>query len=154
MRLFIAILFSLTILQQASSWTYTKNVDIMTDQDRSLVQPDISDVVDFDGFMPAFKCFSDGLNFIVSHSYMGGDSNDEIRVHLRFDNEPMETYRWSLGTGSEVTFADMRDVPHVASKFRASNRVVMRLVDPLDGETLTTIFKLDGFSAELEKMSC
>ncbi|MBC6408250.1 MAG: hypothetical protein GDA40_09140 [Rhodobacteraceae bacterium] len=128
----------------------------MTDQDRSFISIEPSDIIDSSGksFIVAFKCEANGLNFVVAHSYMGGDKDDDILVQIRFDEAPMTRHWWSLTSSHEVTLADMQDVPGIVRLAKSGNKLAVRITDPLDGESATSVFSLQGLSTQMAKLPC
>lgn len=104
----------------------------------------------------AWKCMSDGLNVIVLiGGYMGGDSNDRVRVRHRFDSDPAsgEEY-WRLLSGNESAYIPMNQVKRFTSRAMTSDQVLIRITDPLDGENRTNTFELEGLRRALQTLPC
>ena len=101
------------------------------------------------------SCQADGLNIMLSHSYMAGDSDDEIRVQMRVDqNEAYGPTYWGVGSENKRSWMPMRDVPDMIAQMKAGRRLVIRAIDPFDGDSLNQAVSLFGFSASVEKLSC
>jgi len=157
MNLKLAVFVCMVLSTQVHAWEYNQNKDIMTDQDRSYVAAEPSDIIDSSGkfFIVAFKCEADGLNFLVGHSsYMGGDKDDDILVQIRFDEAPMTEHWWSLSLSHKITYADMQDVPRIVRLAKSGNKLAVRITDPLDGESATSVFSLQGVSKQMAKLPC
>jgi hypothetical protein len=106
-------------------------------------------------FSLGWKCFYDGLNTLLSHSYLGGNNDDEVVVLTKFDDEqPSAENFYDLAADHEITYFDMADVPKFVDSAISADRVSIRLIDPLDGETMTESFGLKGLDVELRKLSC
>jgi hypothetical protein len=156
-KYFSYLLSVLVYANAAHGWEYHSNQDVMDDSDRSYVVADFDrDVISSSGdpFAIAFKCEADGLNFLISHSYLIGNSDDDIRVEMRFDNSPAKTYWWPLQSSNKLTYAEMSAVPTILSSAKVGTKVAVRIIDPGDGEAMTSIFSLVGISDALTKLSC
>lgn len=147
---------ALCLANSAVAWEYHERKDAIDDSDRSHIAPRNSDILSSNGdtFLIGFKCEFDGLNFMVSHKYLIGDSDDDIRVYLRFDRGEAQSYWWPLNVGNKITYADMSDVPGIVSAVKKSDRLTVRIVDPADGETMTSVFSLAGVTNSISKLSC
>jgi hypothetical protein len=155
MRYFTMVFAALAVFLVASSaqaqFSYHPQKDAMTDVDRGLIlalgeDSDLSISV---------RCMSDGLNVVVTTGYMGGDRNDQVRVQMRFGNEPAPAAAlWSQSTNSRAAFAPMKDVAGLIAKFRAHDTLVLRVVDPLDDETKTTRVSLADFEQAYAQLGC
>lgn len=137
---------------EVGSFLYTHAQDDFTDEDRSYV---ITMDEDGDGGL-GWKCLADGLNVILGiGGYMGGDSDDDIRVRYRFDRrEPSGYEYWGLSSSNKVAFMRMNRVLDFTAEARRSSTVVVEAVDPLDGETRRFHFDLEGAEAALDRLPC
>jgi hypothetical protein len=136
----------------AQNWEYHRDYDDFDDTDRSMVIPFGSNR-DNTAAAIGFKCFSDGINLLVVHGYMIGDSDDEVRVRYRVDkNEPYGPAYWSLQPSSKSSFAPMRVVPELISEMKAGTKLVIQVTDPGDGDVKKGVFSLVGFSSEIQKL--
>ena len=71
--------------------SFEENKDDFTGDDRSyvLMMPSSGDT-----FGVAWRCEFDGLNIVIAHSYLSGDSDDDIVVLYKFDDEPPSQKKW------------------------------------------------------------
>ncbi|MDG2374916.1 MAG: invasion associated locus B family protein [Woeseiaceae bacterium] len=136
-------------------WEYTDKQDPFEDSDRSLISPATGMYENDEELVIIATCQFDGLNIRLGHSFMVGDSDEEVRVQMRVDeNEAYGPEYWSLTSDSEGSWMPMRDVPRMIAQMRTGTRLIFRVVDPADGETLNQAVSLFGFSEALKKLSC
>lgn len=138
-------------------WTYTVEVDPIDDSDRSLAMTLSPEPSGGEYGSLAFKCLVDGLNVMIGWgSYFGGDSDDDVLVVYRFDSEPASSQQyWHLFPGSnEMAWMPMDLVPQFIADAGQHRKVVVRVTDPLDGETKTHTYSLDGAAAMIDRLSC
>lgn len=140
--------------QQVGDFTVAIRVDAMTDADRSYATTDrLSGNTGMEAL--TFKCLDDGLNVIVETKYLAGDSDDEVRVLWRFAPDPASTPRyWGAMTGNRGWWMPMSLVTSFIETAKTRSEVTLRVVDPLDGETLTATFSLRGLGNALERLPC
>jgi len=102
----------------------------------------------------AWKCMEDGLNILILFgTYFGGDADDEIQVRYRFDDgEPSDIQYWPLLQGNESAYMPMHLIRGFTEQALGAGRVVVRVTDPLDGETLTDTFDLRGLGGALQRL--
>lgn len=137
-----------------AEWMYAEQKDPFNDNDRSYIHADLMYETDEELYIQA-RCDFDGLNIALGHRYLAGDSDDEVRVQMRVDqNEPHGPRYWSLNPDNESSWMPMRDVPNMIAQMKLGTRLVIRVVDPHDGDTLDQSVSLAGFSAAVEKLSC
>lgn len=150
----ILILVCVSVLEaqtKVGDFTVKRDTDPITDDDRSWMA---SHGEDTDVGL-GLKCLEDGLNVLLMHKYLIGDSDDEIRVVYRFDNDtPVPEHYWMLATGKTLSFSPMGRIPWFIERAKTANRIAIRVVDPGDGEVLTDIVSLDGFSEALANLPC
>lgn len=139
-----------------ANWEYSKSSDPFSDDDRSTITANAEIYGNQDVLLLiALKCMDDGLNVVLGHKYLGGDSDGEIRVELRVDkNETYGPKYWKLVSGHKFSWMPMADIAKLVREMRSGNILYMRVVDPADGETLTQSVNLQGFSAAIDKLSC
>lgn len=102
-----------------------------------------------------WKCFSDGLNIILAHDYLGGDSDDDVIVRTKFDEDaPSERNYYSLSKNNRVTYFDIYDVGGFTKGAIEAEEVMLRITDPLDSEMVTGTFITRGLEDALRKLSC
>lgn len=86
-----------------------------------------------------WKCLGDGMNVILAFGkYFRDDRGRQILVRYQFDGktEAAPTY-WTLANGGEAAYMPLSDVAAFTSQARGSRQVVMRVSDPVDGQTRT-----------------
>lgn len=138
-------------------WTYTADADPIDDSDRSMAMTLSPETSGGDYGSLGFKCLVDGMNVIIGWgSYFGGDSDDDVVVVHRFDSEPASPQQyWHLFPGSnEMAWMPMDLVPQFVADARQSRKVAVRVSDPLDGETKTFTYSLDGAAAMMDRLPC
>lgn len=151
----MALIANAAVAQDArdGDWSYSRQLDDFTDEDRSFVF-----TPDEDGSDAAlsFRCMSDGLNVVyLLGGYMGGDRNDRIRVRHRIDqNDPTDRYDWGLMQGSRAAWMPMGRVPSFRADAERGGSVVFEAVDPLDGESRRHRFSLSGLRTALARLPC
>ncbi|UCG85051.1 MAG: hypothetical protein JSW71_14045 [Gemmatimonadota bacterium] len=144
--------------EQIGDFYYVASVDPFDDEDRSAVatveldaDPDLVDTAYL-----AWQCMSDGLNVVYAFNrYFGGDSDDRVRVRYRIDSQPPSDFEsWSLMQDNDAAWIPMEWVSGSTQRAQTGTKVVFRVTDPLDGETLTHEFSLIGLSEALTRLSC
>lgn len=138
-----------------AGWEYKDKLDAIDGTDRSHVLTSTDMYEGRDGLIIGVKCETDGLNIMLSHKYMTGDSDGAIRVQMRVDqNEPYGPEHWSLASNNKASWMPMKDVPGMIDQLRSGEKLVMRVTDPSNGDTLGQTVRLAGISAEIDKLSC
>lgn len=138
-------------------WIYTASVDPIDDSDRSSAMTISAEPSGGDYGSLSFKCMADGLNVVIGWgSYFGGDSDDDVLVVHRFDSKPASPRRyWHMFPNSnELAWMPMGLVPQFLTNARQSRKVVIRVSDPLDGETKTHTYSLNGAAAMMDRLAC
>lgn len=102
-----------------------------------------------------WRCMSDGLNVVVGiGKYFGGDDDDEIQVITRLDSdENSGIVYWPLLQGNRAAYMPMHRVESFTSRAMSAKQLAVRAIDPLDGETLTWVYRLDGLRQALAKIT-
>lgn len=103
-----------------------------------------------------WRCLADGLNILYRwDKYLGGDSDNEVRVRYRIDgSEPVGPQYWGLMQSRKSGHAPMNLVQTLSAEAKAGKELLIEVVDPLDGERLTDRFSLIGLSEALKRLSC
>jgi len=136
-------------------WEYNHSKDPFDDTDRSAITPSWDMYGREDLLVIVVSCQFDGLNILLSHTYMAGDLDEEVRVEMRVDqSQAYGPKNWSLTLDNEGSYMPISDVPIMIAQLKAGNRLIMRVVDPVDGETLNQSVSLVGFGAAVKKLSC
>jgi hypothetical protein len=148
------ILLALTMIDPAfSEVLYNEHTDEFTGEDNSSVL-----IIDEDENMSlviGWKCLSDGLNVVLRHDYLAGDSDDEVAVQTKFDDKPASGIEfYALAPNNEFTFFDMDDVETFTNAAIDAARFMIRVTDPYDNEQLTAAFRTEGLNDELSKLLC
>lgn len=151
---FVALMSLLTSpleAQKIGNFEYESDVDAFDDTDRSfIIAPDATR-----SSALGVKCMANGPTVLIMHKYLGGDRDNEVLVRYRFDQEPpSEVKYWDLIDTSRGSFLPTSDTGAFLSAMRRSSRVVVRITDPLDDETITMTFDLNGASTALSRLSC
>lgn len=155
LRTLITLMAVTTTSVAYGEWEYTDKKDPFEDTDRSLITAAAGMYENDEELIISASCQFDGLNIQLVHSFLVGDSDEEVKVQMRVDdNEAYGPEYWSLASDSESSWMPMRDVPGMITQMRAGNRLIFRVVDPADGETLDQAVSLFGFSEALERLSC
>jgi hypothetical protein len=140
--------------QMIGSFAYVHSLDPMTDADRSTIM-NLGEDTSSRSLSLGWRCMSDGLNILVLTGHMGGDRSDRVVVQYRLDSSPAsESQRWQQSSNSQAAFAPMNQVSQLTQAMMNSKKVVVRVSDPLDGETKTNTFSLSGLSEALRKLPC
>lgn len=156
----VVVLLAATLVQgigeQIGDFHYTHSTDPMDDTDRSNIFTLAKDPGGRSGAVLMWKCLSDGLNVAyLFDTYMGGDSDDEVRVRYRVDQKKAsDVLYWALAQSNEAAWMPMRYVEAFTEQARAGMKAVLRVTDPLDGETHTDEFGLNGLSVALGRLPC
>jgi hypothetical protein len=155
LRLITSIAVFVTLSAPAyGGWNYKENIDPFDDTDTSTVIADPEDYSGTDVLVVAVKCQSDGLNLLLGHSYMSGNTNDQIKIQMRVDKEEPYSKLWSMSASQKNSWMPMTDVRGMVAQMKAGNKLVVRAYDPYDGDTSTQSLSLSGFSKQVEKLSC
>lgn len=138
---------------KVGAFLYFEAEDALTDGDRSYIftlGENTSDDLSL-----AWKCYEDGLNVVLTVSYMVGDADDEVQVRYRFDQDsPSDVMWWELSNTNKLVYAPMDFVPFFTAQAKMANRVVLRVIDPADGETKQDVFSLSGLRTALQRLPC
>ncbi len=150
-------LFCILLLESnlvIAEWIYIESTDPFEDHDTSTISPDLKSYSYDNDLALAIKCEFDGLNFQLTHSYMIGDSDEEVSVLLRIDqNEVYGAEYWSLQANT-VSWMPLQHVKKIVEEMKSGDRIAIRITDPGDGEQLSEDVSLDGFSSAVERLSC
>ena len=139
-----------------AGWHYIQDADPLTDADRSAIVAGAELLGDQNAHLSlALKCLEDGLNVLLGHKYLGGDSDNVTQVQTRVDrNQSYGPKYWKLMSGNELSWMPLADAPRIVREMQSGTRLHIRVVDPADGEVLTQSVSLRGFSAAVAKLSC
>lgn len=159
-RLFLVTLITATagILSEASAqsmkagdFTILTSKDPLDDTNRSYAYSASADSVGGLGW----KCLGDGMNVILAFSsgYFHEDRGRQVLVRHQFDDkaEAPPSY-WTLASSGEAAYLPLHEVEDFTSKARGSRQVVLRISDPVNGETTTFDVSLVKLGAALGRM--
>lgn len=150
--LIFAVLLGLSANYSSAEVIFNDDYDEFTEKDNSHVMITPSSGVNL---VIAWKCFSDGLNILLAHGWMGGDNDDDVVVMYKFDDEPASSQKWyALQPNNEITIFDVGDVNDFTKKALASQKFLIRVIDPLDKDTITSSFEPKGLADALQKLRC
>jgi hypothetical protein len=155
-QLTAAIFLAIAIIQPAySKAIYNQHVDEFTGEDNSSVLIFEDKQEENMSLAIGWKCLRDGLNVILLHDYLAGDSDDEVAVQTKFDDKPPSGIKfYALASNNEVTFFDMGDVETFTNAAMDAAQFMIRVTDPHDNEQLTAAFRPEGLDDELPKLLC
>jgi len=139
------------------AFQYVSSKDEMDDSDRSYVFTVALNPSPMRTASLGWKCFSEGLRVIlILGKYYAGDSDDEIQVQYRFDTDPAsDVVYWPLFPTKKAAQLPATETESFTERAKRAKKVVIRTSDPLDGETHTDEFSLNGLTAALNRVgSC
>ena len=142
--------------QSIGSFMVVRNVDAITDVDRSVVGTPALDSGDRTSLL-VWRCMEDGLNVVYDwDKYFGGDDDDDVLLVWRFDRDPAwePEYARLFTDGNKSAWLRMGTVESFTRAAVKAGRVVVRVTDPLDDETITDTFELDGLRTALGELTC
>ena len=158
--LLFVLLPNLALAQQDEThgaFTVVFDQDTFTDANRSFIMTIPTDsrsgrLADNLGF--SAMCMADGLNIVVLWGkFFGGDRDDRVEVRYRLDDRPSpDPMRWPMFPSSEAAWMPMHQVGGFVAEARTARTLALRVIDPLDGETITNTFSLEGFGAALDRI--
>lgn len=149
--LFVALL-AMNVQSSAQSkignFSYSIETDPITDENRSIMWG----VDDADGGIAlGVACTDAGMAVMVLHKYLGGQDGI-INAYYRFDSAEAQQTDLLLGRRNQGSFLLPRLVESFTRSAREANQVVIRLIDPLDGEVLTSTIPLNGFAQTFRRL--
>lgn len=155
--LFLGITFATHALAQErwfGDWALSVSVDPFDDSEQRFITSVPLNSNERDSVVLALACFRDGLNVVIYWGrYFGGDSNDRVRVRYRFDDLPASSEQlWEMLDDSEAAWMPMNRVDEFVRTARNSRSVLIRVVDPLDNDTITSETRLNGLNQALDAL--
>tara|TARA_B110000977_G_C10898953_1_gene424461 strand:+ start:278 stop:766 length:489 start_codon:yes stop_codon:yes gene_type:complete len=147
----LSLLFSLIATFSSAEVIFNEAYDDFAEVDNSSVL--LLPVSDLEITL-GWKCFDDGLNVLLLHKYLGGDTDGDVVIRYKFDSEPASDRNWyALSGNHEVTFFDMGDVAYFTNKALASQQIMIRLTDPVDDEILQSTFNPSDLEPALQRLT-
>lgn len=143
-------------MEMIGSFAILMNQDPITDVDRSMIGTHALESGDRSALL-VWRCMEDGLNVIYQwDKYFGGDSDDDVSIIFRFDSAPAWDAQWAqlLGEEQDAAWIRMSQVAPVTRAALGARKIAVRVRDPLDGETITDQFEIDGLLPALRRLSC
>ena len=160
--LFVAILIACptpAVTQTQGAWVYDTAKDEMTDELRFFLSRDSRPTYSTRGDLVTgtlvWRCSAaEGREiFILLDKYFAGDADDQVLVETRFDSSsPSESVGWNLSTTRRGVFMPEEVIPTFTDRVRGSNRLLVRVTDPPDGEAITYSFNLVGFTSAYRRL--
>jgi hypothetical protein len=144
-------------MTQTGDWGHKKDLDPISDEDRSMAVTLPTELDTSRATMLAIKCESNGFGvFYVWGKYFIGDRDDEVLVDWRVGKgEPVEDSFWHLVPGShESAFMPESQESKFLREAMVGSKVVFRVTDPRDGDTKLDTFSLKGFSDAISHLPC
>jgi hypothetical protein len=147
----IMTLIAVLVVPAFAEWSYTHSRDVITGENRSRVS---SLNLTGDGGAVSFQYLEDGLNFIVLwNSYYGGDRDGRVHVIYRIDDRPaVGPQAWSILSRNRSAYMPMQDVAAFRRALTNANQLVIRVIDPSDGETKTFIYDMKGYRENITRL--
>jgi len=102
----------------------------------------------------AWKCLGDGMNVIVTFDkYIPDDRGRQLLVRYQFDNQdaPVPGY-WTLAHDGKAAYLPLAEVGAFTEMAKASKRVVLRLNDPIWGDSYTFDFSISKLKSALGRI--
>ncbi len=133
-------------------WDLRRNADPMTDADRSSIRVGGEDGA---GSL-LIRCMDDGVNVMyVWDTYLYDDSDAQIPVEIRFDNEPVIGPQWwDVSSNNKGAFSPMDRVRSFITAAGSASTVTLRVRDVKDNERIVHTFSLTGFGEALNSLEC
>ena len=137
-----------------ANWEFTQRSDPFEDHDTSFVYPDDASYSSDNELTISVRCEVDGLNLLLSHSYMVGDSDGETLAVLRVDkNDAIGPIYFTL-QGNSQSWMPLRHVNDAVNQMKRGESIVVRITDPSDDEQLFEDVSLTGFADAVERLTC
>ena len=102
----------------------------------------------------AWKCLGDGMNVILTFDkYIPDDRGRQLLVRRQFDRDstPVPGY-WTLARDGKAAYLPLKDVEEFTEQAKSSKRVVLRVSDPIWGDTYTFDFSLSKLKSALGRI--
>ena len=102
----------------------------------------------------AWKCLGDGMNVIITFDkYIPDDRGRQLLVRYQFDNQdaPVPGY-WTLAHDSKAAYLPLAEVPAFTEMAKSSKKVVLRLNDPIWGDSYTFDFSISKLKSALGRI--
>ena len=137
-----------------ANWEFIQRSDPFEDHDTSFVYPDDASYSSANELTISVRCEVDGLNLLLSHSYMVGDSDGETLAVLRVDkNDAIGPIYFTL-QGNSQSWMPLRHVNDAVNQMKRGESIVVRITDPSDDEQLFEDVSLTGFADAVERLTC
>ena len=142
--------------ETVGSFHYVHKQDVFDDSDRSFVFTMPEDIANDRTAALTWRCLSDGLNVVYMHgTYYSGDSDSEILVRYRIDQNPASEYQyWGLFSDNKSSYIPMNQVNSFTKEAINGSMIHIEAVDPADGERVRDSFKLNGLGEAIKLLSC
>ena len=102
----------------------------------------------------AWKCLGDGMNVILTFDkYIADDRGRQLLVRYQFDNQdaPVPGY-WTLAHDGKAAYLPLAEVQAFTEMAKSSKRVVLRLNDPIWGDSYTFDFSISKLKSALDRI--
>ena len=135
-------------------WVVTAVVDRFDDTESKLMTSAPLNYAERDMVALSLMCLEDGLNVVVYWGrYFAGDQNERVQVRYRFDDRAASDEQlWTMTGGNHAAWMPMHLVDEFVRTARSSRSILVRVVDPLDNDTIASETSLEGFSQALDAM--
>jgi hypothetical protein len=152
----LALLVSLAVPASAQDtrWELQPITDPITDESHDQI---VSSGTPSDVRLVVF-CRDGRHRIALGHPYMGGDISDgTVMATYRVDRAPaVGPVRAYMGGGHTMSFPDYTGEGFLAffNAARSGERLVLRVLDPLDNRDVTSTLSLDGFARAVDGLMC
>jgi hypothetical protein len=137
-----------------ANWEFIQRSDPFEDHDTSFVYPDDASYSSDNELTISVRCEVDGLNLLLSHSYMVGDSDGETLAVLRVDKHDAIGPIYFTLQGNSQSWMPLRHVNDAVNQMKRGESIVVRITDPSDDEQLFEDVSLTGFADAVERLTC
>lgn len=136
-------------------WLHVPNVDLITDEDRSLIAARATTFPSYaDAASIVVRCSDSGRYgvdlFFVADKYLGSDSSFD--VVYRVDGGEAKRGRWGASTTKEAAFAPDLGVSGMVSALLGGSELVFRI--SAYSQDYTYVVPVSGLRAALGKLGC
>ena len=101
----------------------------------------------------AWKCLGDGMNVILTFDkYIADDRGRQLLVRYQFDDAAPVPGYWTLAPDGKAAYLPLADVVAFTETAKSSKRVVLRLNDPVWGDSYTFDFSISKLKSALGRI--
>jgi hypothetical protein len=130
------------------AWMYIPSTDILTDANRSgVITANASGAL-------TVVFLENGLHVLYHWGkWFAGDIDNDVIIQYRIDRSPPSVqHYWRMSADNKTAAMPLINVPGFLREVQMGNKIIIRVIDPYDGETITSEFSLYGLSAALNRL--